>query len=75
MGRVTQALTAGVVGVAVVADTEDVPAPRFVVLTARPDTAILEVLYLNTPESFVVICVGATFLIACKYTNCIGFLI
>jgi len=43
VGRVTQALTAGVVGVAVVADTEDVPAPRFVVLTARPNTAILEV--------------------------------
>ena len=52
VGRVTQALTAGVVGVAVVADTEDVPAPRFVVLTARPDTAILEVLL-----GFCILCV------------------
>lgn len=40
MGRVTQALTAGVVGVSL---DQARPVPRFVLLTARPSNAVLEI--------------------------------
>jgi hypothetical protein len=40
VGRVTQALTAGVVGVSL---DQARPVPRFVLLTARPSNAVLEI--------------------------------